>query len=339
MIRKLDIHNKTIGLLDVDSHNFPNLPLMKIKRHYGDIAEMYDENKHYDIVFASKIFTESKIPEEINADKVVLGGSGIDLINKLPYEIEHEYPDYGLYNYKSAIGILTRGCPRKDHGFCITPKKDGCQSVKTADLSEFWSGQRRIQLLDQNLLACKDRIELLTQLAKSGASIDFVGGTDVRFVDDEVISIAKKMKVLEWHFAWDNPREDLYPNLQKAINAGIIQKERHVYVLTNYWSTLEEDLYRVYKLRELKYLPYICIYDKQKYVDKNGHWLKGVENKYTVEQLRHFKTLQHMQRWCNSPKHFIRIVPKFEDYDRYKNWVKNGMRVPDGRLKEVDNAK
>ena len=75
-----------------------------------------------------------------------------------------------------AYGFLTRGCPRKNHRFCITPKKDGCISRKAADLAEFWHGQRKILLLDQNLLACKERMELLGQLAASGAEVEFNGG-------------------------------------------------------------------------------------------------------------------------------------------------------------------
>ena len=48
-----------IGILDVDSHNFPNLSLMKISAYHkslGDDVEWWLPLKHYDIVYASKVF-------------------------------------------------------------------------------------------------------------------------------------------------------------------------------------------------------------------------------------------------------------------------------------------
>ncbi len=38
----------------------------------------------------------------INADEVIYGGTGYDLQNKLPDEIEHIYPDYSLYGIKNT---------------------------------------------------------------------------------------------------------------------------------------------------------------------------------------------------------------------------------------------
>ena len=48
-----------IGLYDVDSHNFPNLPLMKISAYHkakGDTVEFADHITHYDKVYVSKVF-------------------------------------------------------------------------------------------------------------------------------------------------------------------------------------------------------------------------------------------------------------------------------------------
>lgn len=92
-----------IGLIDVDSHNFPNLALMKISGYHkskGDCVEWWNGFKHYDMVYKSKIFDEtySHDPDYvINADKIIKGGTGYDLQNKLPEEIEHHFPDYYLY--------------------------------------------------------------------------------------------------------------------------------------------------------------------------------------------------------------------------------------------------
>lgn len=308
-----------VGLIDVDSHNFPNLPLMKLSafhKNSGDDVEFVQDGGKYDLVYMSKVFTESTEPDiDFVAPKIIRGGSGYDLKNRLPYEIEHTYPDYSLYpKYKFALGWLTRGCPHCDHPFCITPEKDGVVSVKVANLSEFWNGQKEIKLLDQNILACKDRIELLDQLHESGAWVEFNGGMDIRFVNDEIAKYLSTMKVKVHHFAWDNPKENLEDRF-KWLRPYLPQADQNiaVYVLTNYWSTIEEDLKRIYFLRDHGYQPYVMIYDKQKFVDSRGHWLPDVMEKYTKEQRVHFKYCQHLQRWCNN-RMIFRTTLDFNDY-------------------------
>lgn len=322
-----------IGLIDVDSHNFPNLPLMKISTFHKankDNVEFVKPSLHYNKVYMSKVFTESNELDNINSDIIIRGGSGYDLNNKLPYEIEHSYPDYKLYpQYDFALGKLTIGCPRKNHTFCITPRKDGCKAVKVADLSEFWSGQKKIVLLDQNILACKDKIDLLRQLKESKAEIEFNGGMDARFINQEIIEELRGIKVKDYHFAWDDPRENLENNFKTIKNSGLKNPNQvGVYVLTNFWSSIEEDLHRVYTLRSMGFMPFVMIFNKQLYVDSRGRWLHGVEEKFTREQLIHFKINQHMQRWCGNRK-LIKVSPNFNDYTPYKNWLIKGRLVPE----------
>ena len=204
-----------IGLIDCDSHNFPNLPLMKLSAYHkkaGNRVEFAAMDTSYDVLYVSKIFTESPEPELPEHGAVYFGGSGYDLQNRLADEVEHIYPDYSLFpefTKDTAYGFLTRGCPRRNHGFCITPEKDGCLSRKVADLSEFWQGQKKVLLLDQNLLACPQRMELLEQLADSGASVEFNGGMDVRFLNRKLLAMLGRIRVKNYHFAWDDPRENL----------------------------------------------------------------------------------------------------------------------------------
>ena len=105
-----------VGLIDVDGHNFPNLPLMKISAFHkreGDAVEWYRGilSDHMHRVYMSKVFSFTPDYEYcIDADEIVRGGSGycIKLVDKkeiydkskdnpLPPEIEHIYPDYSLY--------------------------------------------------------------------------------------------------------------------------------------------------------------------------------------------------------------------------------------------------
>ena len=201
-----------IGLIDVDGHNFPNLALMKLSAWHkgrGDSVEWWIGFNRYDRVYMSKVFDETyspDIPEPLNAAEIVKGGTGFGLDNKLPDEIEHVYPDYSLYpnlTKETAYGFLTRGCPR-GCPFCIVGGKEGRQSVKNADLSEFWRGQREIRLMDANLPACPDRDGLLKQLIESRAYVDFTQGLDCRLLDADAIDALNRVRLKEIHFAWDS---------------------------------------------------------------------------------------------------------------------------------------
>lgn len=71
-----------IGLIDVDSHNFPNIPLMKLSAWHktqGDSAEWYQPmfSGHLDKVYMSKVFSFTPDYEYyVDADETVKGGSG-----------------------------------------------------------------------------------------------------------------------------------------------------------------------------------------------------------------------------------------------------------------------
>lgn len=181
-----------IGLIDVDSHNFPNLALMKISAYHknrGDSVEWWNGFQHYDVVYKSRVFTDeysTDIDYCINADEVIKGGTGYDLQNRLPNEIEHQYPDYSLYNITDrAYGFLTRGCPRHCP-FCIVTEKEG-NTHTVADLSEFWNGQPEIMLMDSNITASKDCERLFEQLVESKAKINFEGGAGHPIHDGEEV--------------------------------------------------------------------------------------------------------------------------------------------------------
>lgn len=52
----------TIGLIDVDGHNFPNLALMKLSgyhKHLGDDVRWWNGFETYDVVYMSKVFDET----------------------------------------------------------------------------------------------------------------------------------------------------------------------------------------------------------------------------------------------------------------------------------------
>ena len=272
-----------IGLYDVDGHNFPNIPLMKISafhKNQGDSVVFANTFEHYDRVYMSKVFTFTPdFPYCFNADEVIKGGTGYGLENKLSDEIENQCPDYSLYpQFSEAYGFLTRGCPR-NCPFCIVTQKEGRKSVQVADLDNFYRGQRVIKLLDPNITACAERERLFKQLIRSKAWVDFTQGIDIRLISG-VEELITKMKIKMLHFAWDNPNEDLtkyFQDFKKKTNLD--ERRLRVYVLTNFNSTHEQDLYRVYKLRELGYDPYIMIYEKDSAPKITRHLQRWVNNK------------------------------------------------------------
>lgn len=304
-----------IGLYDVDSKGFPNLPLMKISAYHkakGDSVEFIDFFQHYDIVYVSKVFGDEYTQMDmtcINADEVIYGGTGfaIDIENDkevyrkdkdkpLPKEIEHIYPDYSLYpelTKNKAYGFLTRGCCN-DCGFCIVSKKEGRCSVKVADLSEWWNGQKEIVLLDPNILACRDRKELLQQLIDSGAKVDFTQGLDARFVTPEIAEMLKRIKTKTYHFAFDFMKNEnqIVKGLKTFVDV-VKPNERNaiVYILTNFDTTFEQDYYRVNMVRDIGLSPDIRIYRKN-----------------TAP-----KITRYLQRWCNN-RFVYRSTPDFMDY-------------------------
>lgn len=313
-----------IGLIDVDGHNFPNLPLMKISAYHkakGDSVEWYEPLFHsmvgpFDKVYMSKVFSFTPDYQYfVNAKEISKGGSGycISLVDgkevfdkskdiELPYEIEHIYPDYSLYPEQTkdtAYGFLTRGCPR-GCDFCHVKAKEGLKSYKVAGLSEFWNGQKNIVLCDPNILACKDWKPLLQQLIDSKAWIDINQGLDIRLMTKEKAEMIKQLKIKELHFAWDRyedkdivvPKFKMFKELTNIDIRKLI-----VFVLCGDREkrVLDTDLERIYTLRDMGYWAYVMLYDKENI--PKGH------------------ELRKLQRWVNNRFIFARCNT-FEEYKK-----------------------
>ena len=253
-------------------------------------------------------------PYYVNAKEVIKGGSGycINLVDgkevfdkskdiELPNEVENIYPDYSIYYDKipevrdTAYGFLSRGCPR-GCSFCHVKNKEGECSHKVADLNMFWNGQKHIVLLDPNITACREWKELFQQLIDSNAWIDFSQGLDIRMMTEEKTKLLMRMKIKSIHFAWDKyeDKEIVVPKFKEfKERTGLDKRKLTVYMLTNFNTTYEQDLDRIYTLRDLGYWPYVMIYNKKSL--PQGH------------------ITRRLQRWVNM-RSIFETIPKFEEY-------------------------
>lgn len=210
--------------------------------------------------------------------------------------MEHVYPDYSLYpemTRDTAYGFLTRGCPR-GCDFCIVGKKEGRISRKVADLSEFWRGQKNIVLCDPNILACPDWKDLLMQLMDSGAYVDFNQGLDIRMMTEEKALMLDRIRIKEIHFAWDRyeDKDKVLPKLKLYAEVSKHTPNTHnaiVYTLVNFSTTLEQDLDRIYTLRDLGYWPYVMIYDKEHCKYQYKRLARWVNNRFIFAKCKRFE--------------------------------------------------
>ena len=216
----------------------------------------------------------------------------------LPEEIDHIMPDYSLYGIEdTAYGFLTKGCPR-GCDFCHVKDMQGRRVRTVARLSEFWTGQKKIVLLDPNITASPDFFLHIKDLADSRAYVDFSQGLDIRMLTPEKAEALKTVRTKMIHFAWDRPKDDLEQRFRE-VSAALMTARRHtlkdkvsVYILTNFDSTHEEDLHRIQVIRECKMQPYVMIYRKETAPPET----------------------RKLQRWCN-PFIFWK-VPTFEEYQK-----------------------
>ena len=175
--------------------------------------------------------------------------------------------------------------------------KEGRRSVKVADLSEWWRDQKNIVLMDPNILACPQHMGLLGQLADSQAWVDINQGLDCRLLTEQNIAAINQIRLKDIHFAWDYMHEtDAVLKGLRLYSAKARRKVNGaygtVYCLTGYDTTMEENLYRIYTLRDMGYDPYVMIYDKPNAPSE----------------------VRMLQRWCNN-RFIFKSEPDFKKYD------------------------
>lgn len=204
---------KLIGLVDVDGHAkkklwggtiHPNIALGKISRWHkqqGDSVEWAIPMFHYDIVYMSKVFNFSQDDLTVyDADKVIKGGTGHDVLSTLPPEIDRLQPDYSIWpgiRTDTAFGFLTRGCPNKCK-WCVVPIKEGAVRPYM-DCDEIAiEGRHKLVLMDNNILAAGDYAkQQILKIIGRGYRVDFNQAIDARLMTDEFAALMARTKWID----------------------------------------------------------------------------------------------------------------------------------------------
>lgn len=254
-----------IALVNIEP-KIENTAYMQISQYYknkGASVEWYSPlfHREYAKIYCSSLFTFTS--KKLVTLDMVCGGTGFEekVKTRLPPEIETTDLDYSLYpKCKTSYLWFSRGCIRACP-FCVVPKKEGpLIPVEPKNLNP---NGVYVSVMDNNPTANPHFFKVIEYLLRLDQPIDFQSGVDVRTFSDKIGEALKRLRYWNYfHTAWDNPRENLTDKFEHLMQ--YIPKSRiMVYVLIGYWSTPEEDLYRVTELRKRGLSPWAMPYNKK----------------------------------------------------------------------------
>lgn len=274
-----------IAIIDADligrkRHRFPNLACMKISAHHkaaGDTVELktdYSGLADYDAVYLSKVFTDTPVPDEVlELKNVSYGGTGFyyDKAPCLSAAIEHQMPDYHLYNEWVSVH---------------------------SPLTEFYDPARpKICLLDDNFFGCPKWRELLSELKQQNKPFQFKQGLDERLLTVEKCAALFSSKYDgDYIFAFDNVADAklIEEKIQLARNyTDAVMKfycfcgfDRNDRWDDDFWQQdIFDLLFRIEILMRNRCLPYVMRFAR-----------------YTESPYRGMYVT--LARWCNQPSFF-----------------------------------
>lgn len=291
-----------IGLIDVDGHNFPNFALMRLSawhKAHGDSVEWCgDMYWDFDRVYKSKIFTFSPDTDRPFPCEVICGGTGYNVKSRLPVEVElSSLMDYSLYpQYSFSIQFFSRGCIRHCP-FCLVHDKEG--AIHPVEPVQLNPHGKHIEVLDNNFFANPEWKTAVGYLLTAKQKVN-LHGVDVRIMDEEQAFWLNKLPLhKDVHIAWDLPQIDLTDKLRE-VTRYIKPWKLMCYILVGFNSTMEQDMYRIERCRELGIKPYAMPY-------------RDFENKTKPSQYA-----KDLAQYVNKPMVFNSC--KFEDFSPRKGF-------------------
>ena len=306
----------------------------KDKGYEVELKLDYDNIDEYDKVFISKVFVQTEIPNEpkdkseknentvlewykdnefLKKPNIEYGGTGFyyDKAPALPEEIEHHMPDYHLYDdwvntrlseggkrldfkyyLDYSIGFVTRKCFRQC-AFCVNRNFKGVEIH--SPLKEFYDPSRKkICLLDDNFLGCKDWKRILEELQSTGKPFQFKQGLDERILTDEKCEMLFKSKYDgDYIFAFDNIEDKELIEKKLQLIRKYSKSECKFYCFCGFdrkgiydEAFWKQDLYDVFERISIL-MKYNCI----PYIMRHENW---VHSPYKG-------TYINLVDWCNIP--------------------------------------
>lgn len=264
-----------IGVAQLDG-KIPNLAIMKIAGYHermGHEVSWYDGllfADAYDKIYMSKLFDFTPLPQM--PPNAVIGGTGIDWLNRLPDEIEAATPSYSLYpDCTYHLGFTMKGC-RFACKFCCVPKKEG-RPKNYNNVDEILinpNGGNRLMLLDNDFFGGNWRANL-ERIIELQLRACFVQGLNIRLITDEQASmlshcnyVNSKFNQRYVTFAWDRYADGkiVKAGIERCVRAGIPAERMQFFVLIGFDTSHEQNMERVTTLRELGAMPFVMPYNK-----------------------------------------------------------------------------
>lgn len=271
----------------------------------GDEVGIYDPKKKkndFDKVYAFSLFDYT--PKDRVTPDMICGGTGFDIYSKLPREIQESKLDYSIFpKCKTSYIWFSRGCIR-NCPFCIVREKEGyIHSVEPKNLNP--NGEF-ITVVDNNFFANPKWHDAVKQLNEWEQPINLMS-FDIRIFNREqgeaLKSIKHKSRV---RFAWDNPKDNLEDKIELLLEYFRPYKLMCLFLI-GYNSTIEEDFYRIEKLKEYKIDSFAMPFNKKDPYQKA------------------------LSRWVNHKAIFKKV--KWEDY-KYNPFVNTESNNINGMVKE-----
>lgn len=258
-----------ILLIDVDS-KCDNLYFTQLSRYHKDKGDtvLLNERHNPNKVYISCLFKKNRakalgIAKIFPQAEVEVGGTGINYSQGC-LDIAKFKPDYDLYPSNECLGRTTWGCIRKCPWCCVSQKEGKFR--RWMSVKDFYDERfDTVHLLDNNILVDKYWFFENTDFILDHGLKVKEEGMDIRLLN---LEIAKRLRELNFkgllHFAWDRMEDE------KSVLEGIkvledigfdIKKEISIYLLVNFNTTNEDDLYRCEILRDLNVNPFVMVYE------------------------------------------------------------------------------
>jgi hypothetical protein len=227
---------------------YHNLALMKLSAHHKALGDEVCLNMSImpcDKSYASILF--EKNIKMFNADEY--GGPAIDE-SCLYLDCKPDYSLFPVINY--SLGYTFRPCFR-NCPFCKVWRMNH-PDTRHHSIWEFHDTRfKYICLLNNNTFFDKQWRETLQEIIDAKISIIDQNGYDLRLVDEEKVDYLRRVHFVgKIHYAWDRIEDET-----AILNGLKIAPKGTVYVLVGYDTTKEQDIYRVQKIVDYGFDPYI----------------------------------------------------------------------------------